>query len=82
MRRGITQTDGVMRMTRADWLLGLGGLLVGALTAFAIYYAPIAAAKKQRKLDEEREAKKLEREMLENSRPDNNRSGPPVLSRL
>jgi hypothetical protein len=68
-------------MTRANWVLGLGGLLVGALTAFAIYYAPIAAAKKQRKLDEEREAKELEREMLENSGPDD-RSGPPVLPRL
>ena len=69
-------------MNHTELLLGLGGLFVGVLTSLAIYYAPSAAVKKQRKLDEEREAKKLEREMLENSRPDKNRSGPPVLPRL
>jgi hypothetical protein len=56
-------------MNHATLLLGLVGLLVSALTALATYYAPIAALKKQRKLDEEREAKDLERQMLENSRP-------------
>ena len=63
-------------MNHAALLLSVGGLLVGTLTAFAIYYAPIAALKKQRKLDEEREAKDLERQMLENSRlPTKNRRG-------
>ncbi len=55
-------------MTRANWPLGLDGLLVGALTAFAIYYASIAALKKQRKLDKVRERENLEREMLESAR--------------
>lgn len=69
-------------MNHTALLLGLGGLFVSVLTSLAIYYGPSAAVKKQRKLDEEREAKKLEREMLENSRPDKNRNDPPVLPRL
>jgi hypothetical protein len=63
-------------------LLGLGGLLVGAGAILATYYGPIAAIKKQRKLDEEREVKKLEREILENSGPGKSRNGPPVLPRV
>lgn len=51
-------------MNRADWLSGVGGLLLRVLTAFAIYYA----LKKQRKLHEEREAKNMERQILENTR--------------
>ncbi len=66
----------------ALWM-ALASLLLSALAIIvAVYYGPVAAVKMQRKLDEEREAKKLEREMLENSRPDKNRSGPPVLPRL
>lgn len=69
-------------MSHTALLLSLGGLIVGVLTSLAIYCAPSAAVNKQRKFDEEREAKKLEREMLENSGPNKNRSGPPVLPRL
>ena len=61
-------------------LFGLGGLVVGAATAFAIYYGPIAGVKKQRKLDDEREAKNLEREMLRTD--STKKSGPPVLPRF
>ncbi|MGB8522677.1 MAG: hypothetical protein WCD43_06905 [Candidatus Acidiferrales bacterium] len=66
----------------ALWM-ALASLLLSMLAIIvAVCYGPVAAVKMQRKLDEEREAKKLEREMLKNSIPDKNRSGPPVLPRL
>ena len=45
-----------MSAQTALWL-GIVGLLLSALTIFAIFYGPIAALKIQRKLDEEREAR-------------------------
>lgn len=63
--------------------ISLASLLLSALAIIvAIFYGPVAAFKMQRKLNEEREAKNFERQVLENSRPDKNRSGPPVLPRL
>lgn len=41
----------------ATVVLAILGLLLSALTIFAIYYGPIKALKVQRKLDEEREAR-------------------------
>ncbi len=44
-------------MDKATVALGIVGLLLSAVTLFAIYYGPIAALKIQRKLDEERETR-------------------------
>jgi hypothetical protein len=44
-------------MDKATIALGVVGLLLSAITIFAIYYGPIAALKTQRKLDEERETR-------------------------
>jgi hypothetical protein len=66
----------------ALWV-ALASLLLSALAIIvAVYYGPVAAVKMQRKLDEEREAKNLERQLLENRAPDKTGSGPPVLPRL
>jgi len=63
--------------------MALASLVLSALAiVVAVYYGPVAAVKMQRKLDEEREAKDFERQLLEDSRPDKNRSGPPVLPRV
>lgn len=45
-----------MDPTSALWL-GVIGLLLSAITIFAIYYGPIAALRIQRKLDDERETR-------------------------
>ena len=45
------------QMDKATVVLGIIGVLLSAVTIFAIYYGPIAALKTQRKLDEEREAR-------------------------
>jgi hypothetical protein len=45
-----------MNTTTALWL-GVIGLLLSAITIFAIYYGPIAALRIQRQIDDEREAR-------------------------
>jgi len=45
-----------MDATSALWL-GVIGLLLSAITIFAIYYGPIAALRIQRRIDDEREAR-------------------------
>ena len=45
-----------MDATTALWL-GLVGLLLSAITIFAIYYGPIAALRIQRRIDDERDTR-------------------------
>jgi hypothetical protein len=44
-------------MNGTEKMLGIIGLLLSAITIFAIYYGPIAALKMQRRLDDERETR-------------------------
>lgn len=52
------QTGPDIKVDRTTITIGIVGLLLSAITIFAIYYGPIAALRIQRKLDDERETKK------------------------
>ena len=63
-------------MNHTALLLGLGGLFCRRFTSLCLLTCSQRRCWKQRKSDEEREAKKVEREMLENWRPEKKQKRP------